>query len=114
MAKKAQRKPASPSDWVRLLDAAAIEAAWDDAVVDAYDDDEQWSGIMNAIENDLQFPFSAKVMGLEVSVVGAEQPQVGRGLDLIVELNGQKHRIEARSVGLLPPLPAGRRSWRRM
>ena len=32
---------------------------------------------------------------------------VGRGLDLIVELNRQKHRIEARSVELLPPLPQG-------
>ncbi len=40
-------------------------------------------------------------------VVGSEQPKVGRGLDLIVELNRQKHRIEARSVELLPPLPQG-------
>jgi len=28
-------------------------------------------------------------------VVGSEQLKVGRGLDLIVELNRQKHRIEA-------------------
>ncbi len=107
MAKKRSRKKSFPTDWVRLLGADAIEAAWDDAVADAYDDDEQWSGIMDAIVNELQFPFSARVMGLDLSVVDAEQPKVGRGLDLIVELNGQQHRIEARSVELVPPLPAG-------
>jgi hypothetical protein len=106
MAKRSRTK-SSPSDWVKLLDAAAIEAAWDEAVVDAYGDEEQLGGIMNAIENELLFPFAGKVMGLDVSVVGAEQPKVGRGLDLIVELNAQKHPIEARSVELLPPLPAG-------
>lgn len=107
MAKRSQKKPSSPTDWTRQLDTDAIDAAWDEATVDAYDDEEQLGGIMNAIENELQFPFAARVMGLDVSVVGAEQPTVGRGLDLVVELNGQKHRIEARSVELLPPLPAG-------
>jgi hypothetical protein len=29
------------------------------------------------------------------------------GLDLVVERNGQRHRIEARSVNLLPPFPDG-------
>ncbi len=75
--------------------------------VDAYDDDDRLTVVANAIENKLQFPFPAKVMGINVMVVGSEQPKVGRGLDLIVELNRQKHRIEARSVELLPPLPLG-------
>jgi hypothetical protein len=107
MAKRSRKKPSSPTDWVKLLDTDAITAAWDEATVDAYDEEEQLGSIMNAIENELLFPFAAKVMGLDVSVVGAEQPKVGRGLDLIVELDGQQHRIEARSVELLPPLPAG-------
>ena len=32
---------------------------------------------------------------------------MGRGVDLIVVLNRKKHRIKARSVELLPPLPQG-------
>ena len=104
---KRSRARSSPTDWVKLLDEDAIDAAWEEAVADACDDEERIAGFANAIDNELQFPFPAKVMGIDVMVVGSEQPKVGRGLDLIVELNRQKHRIEARSVELLPPLPQG-------
>ena len=43
----------------------AIDAAWEEAVVDAYDDEERIAGIANAVENELQFPFPAKVMGIQ-------------------------------------------------
>ena len=104
---KRSRARTSPTDWVKLLDADVIDAAWEEAVADACDDEERIAGFANAVENKLQFPFPAKVMGIDVMVVGSEQPKVGRGVDLIVELNRQKHRIEARSVELLPPLPQG-------
>lgn len=104
---KRSRAGSSPTDWVKLLDEDAIDAAWEEVDVNAIDDDERLIGFANTIDNKLQFPFPAKVMGLDVRVVGMELPKVGRGMDFIVELNRQKHRIEARSVELLPPLPAG-------
>lgn len=104
---KRSRASTSPTDWVRLLDEDPIDAAWEEVDVDAIDDDERLAGFANAIDNKLQFPFPAKVMGINVMVVGSEQPKVGRGVDLIVVLNRKKHRIEARSVELLPPLPQG-------
>ncbi len=105
MAKRSRSK--SPTEWVKLLDEDAIEAAWEEVDVDAYDDDDRLTVVANAIDNKLQFPFPAKVMGIDVMVIGSEQPKVGRGVDLIIELNRQTHRIEARSVELLPPLPQG-------
>ena len=36
-----------------------------------------------------------------------KQKNDGFGLDLVCERNGQRHRIEARSVELLEPLPVG-------
>lgn len=104
---KRSRARSSPTDWVKILDEDAIDAAWEEVDVNAIDNDERLVGLANAINNKLHFPFPAKVMGINVMVVGSEQPKVGRGLDLIVVLNRQKHRIEARSVELLPPLPQG-------
>ncbi len=81
---KRSRARSSPTDWVKLLDEDAIDTAWEEAVADACDDEERLAGFANAVENELQFPFPAKVMGIDVMVVGSEQPKVGRGLDLIV------------------------------
>lgn len=46
--------------------------------------------------------------GETVTIVDMEWPKNdGFGLDLVVERNGQPHRIEARSVELLKPFPEG-------
>jgi len=75
---------------------------------DAYDEYEQHSGFMSALEEELKFSFSAKVLGDNVTVVAMEWPEDSEfGLDLVIERNGDKHRIDARSVELLPPLPEG-------
>jgi hypothetical protein len=48
------------------------------------------------------------VVGETVTVVDMEWPENDEfGLDLVIERNGQRHRIEARSVNLLPPFPDG-------
>jgi len=107
MPKRAHKK-ATCSDWTQELDAEAVEAAREEATVDAYGEDEQHSGLLTAIGDELQFPFSAQVLGATVTIVDMEWPKNdGFGLDLIVERNGERHRIAARSVELLKPLPAG-------
>ena len=68
MAKRSRAK-SSPTDWVKLLDEEAIDAAWEEAVADACDDEERLAGFANAIENELQFPFPAKVMGIQEAEV---------------------------------------------
>ncbi len=41
-------------------------------------------------------------------MVDVESPENDSlGLDLVCEYKGQRHRIDARSVDLLPPLPDG-------
>jgi len=107
MPKRAHKK-ATCSDWTQQLDAEAVEAAMEEATVDANGVDEQHSGLLTVIGDELQFPFSAQVLGETVTIVDMEWPENdGFGLDLIVERNGQRHRIEARSVELLEPLPEG-------
>ena len=102
------------------LDPEAIDEAREEACVDAYDEYEQQTGFMTALGEELSFPFSAKVLGDSVTVAAMEWPEDSEfGLDLVIDRKGGQHRIDARSVELVPPLPNGHRTlaaylqWRR-
>lgn len=103
------RKPkGEPKRWTDGLDADEVRAALEEATVDAYDESEQHTGLLTMVENELVFPFRARVLGEEVDVVGMEWPEDDEfGLDLLCERGGTRHRIAARSVELIPPLPDG-------
>ena len=63
---------------------------------------------MTALGDELAFPFKVKVMGETFPVTGMEWPDNDEfGLDLLVERNGEKHRMDARSVELVEPIPDG-------
>ena len=94
--------------WRAALDESQVREAFENAIIDAYGDSEQHSGLLTMIEEEVKFPFRAKVMGELVSVVGMEWPDGDEfGLDFVCECGGERHRIEARSVDLVPPLPEG-------
>ncbi|MEQ9406514.1 MAG: calcium-binding protein [Fuerstiella sp.] len=106
MAKPARRKSAAA--WTEGLDADAVREAHDDATVDCYDASEQHSGLLTMVDQELQFPFPARVIGEDVTVVDMEWPgDCELGLDLVVEHKGERHRVDARSVEVLEPLPDG-------
>ena len=94
--------------WTETLDEDDIREAREEATVDCYDEHEQHSGLLTMVEQELQFPFAARVIGEEVSVVDMEWPEDSEfGLDLVVEHKDEQYRIDARSVELLEPLPDG-------
>lgn len=102
------KEKTSERTWTQNLDKQAVIEAFEEATIDAYGDYEQHTGLLTAIGDELAFPFRAKVIGEEVSIVGMEWPKRDEfGLDLLCERNGEQHRIEARSVELLKPLPEG-------
>ena len=53
---------------VGSLSRAELDALVDEAVVDCYDDDEQLTGLFTMIEDNLAVPFTAQVLGVEVTV----------------------------------------------
>jgi hypothetical protein len=53
--------------WVHSA-GAELEALVAEAVVDAYGDDEQLTGLYTMIEDDLAVPFTTQVLGVEVTV----------------------------------------------
>jgi len=118
------RKPKAKSGsgkWTDGLDPKAVEAALEDATVDAHDEYEQHSGLLTMVQEEVAFPFRARVLGEGLDVVDMEWPEDdGFGLDLVCERGGKRHRVEARNVELIPPLPAGHLylaaylAWKRM
>ncbi len=102
------KRKSKPVTWYDHLDPTEIEAALEDATVDSKDKEEQLSGLFYAMEEELEFPWKASVLGEAVTVVGIEMPDRDRlGIDLVVERNGKQSRIEARSVEMLEPFPDG-------
>ncbi|HID76167.1 MAG TPA: hypothetical protein EYP56_09255 [Planctomycetaceae bacterium] len=105
-ATKVKRKKARR--WTERLDPSAVREALQEASIDAYDEYEQHAGLLTMIEDQLEFPFRAEVLGEEVQVVGMDWPEDDEfGLDLVIERGRKRHRIEARSVQLLEPFPEG-------
>ena len=104
----AKTRKAKAQTWWKKLDQDLVQEALETACIDAYGDDEQHTGLLTLIGDELQFPFEARVTGQNVRVVEMDWPEGDAyGLDLICEIDGEQHGIEARSVELLPPFPAG-------
>ena len=105
---KSSKSKTNEKPWTQGLDEEAVRDALEEAACDANGVEEQHSGLLSMIQDELAFPFQARVLGEVVSIVDMEWPERdGYGLDLVCERNGQRHRIEARSVELLKPLPEG-------
>jgi len=101
-------KNTKPTNWTDQLEEEQVKEALEDACIDAYDEYEQHSGLLTMVEQEVEFPFSATVLGQEVTVVDMEWPEDDEfGLDLVCERGGERYRVEARSVDLVPPFPEG-------
>ncbi len=94
--------------WTAQLDPERVREAFDEAILDCYGEYEQHSGLLTMIEQEVKFPFQAQVLGDRVKIVGMEWPDDEEfGLDFVCERKGKPHRVEARSVELISPFPAG-------
>ncbi|MEV6956146.1 hypothetical protein [Streptomyces sp. NPDC051183] len=61
-----------------VLGKAELEAMVDEAIVDAYNEDEQLTGLFTMIDEHLVVPFGTTVLGVEVTVRGVDLTQDGR------------------------------------
>jgi Calcium binding len=94
--------------WTSRLEPKEVCQAFEEAIVDCYGEYEQHSGLLTMIEDQVKFPFSARLLGETIQVVAMEWPEEDEfGLDFVCERNGERHRVEARSVDLVPPFPEG-------
>jgi hypothetical protein len=85
-----------PAGRKRTYDAqqkARWEAMIDEATVDCYDESEAFAGMLATLEDRLEFPFQAKVLGETVEVIGldADQSSERRGVVARVRRGGRQY-----------------------
>jgi hypothetical protein len=101
--RKLKRKPEAnlPS-----LSKARLEALIEEAVVDAYGDEEQTGGFFTMIEEHLALPFSVGILGVEAVVEKVDRTRDGR-IVAICKRDGVRQRIEILDLPLPSPIPVG-------
>src|SRR5258708_35703560 len=62
---------------VAELSQADLDELVEEAIVDAYGEDEQLTGFYTMIEENLALPFTTRVLGVEATVAGSDLPDCG-------------------------------------
>ncbi len=95
------KKKRTAKDLQRLRDLV------EEATVDSNGEDEQHSGLVNMIQDEVECPFKAKVIGEEVEVTDFDCPQRGYGLNAVCQRSGKKHKVDVNSLEWVKPYPKG-------
>ena len=88
------------------LSKAKLEALIEEAVVDAYNEDEQKVGLLTMMQEHLALPFWVSILGVEATVEKVDMTRDGRIVAVCLR-NGVKQRIEILDLPLPKPAPAG-------
>jgi hypothetical protein len=87
------------------LSKAKLEALIEEAVVDAYNEDEQKVGLLTMMQEHLALPFSVSILGVEATVEKVDMTRDGR-IVAVCRRDGVKQRIEILDLPLPKPAPA--------
>ncbi len=94
-----QRKP--------VTDPERLQELIEEATVDAYGEDEQHTGLLTMIGDNVVCPFKAKIIGEEVKATAFEHPESGYGLKVMCRYKGETYPIDITSLEWIDPLPEG-------
>jgi hypothetical protein len=83
----------------------ALEAMIEEATVDAYNDDEQLTGLFTMIEEHLVVPFATTVLGVEVTVKKVDL--TGDSIVAVCVRGSDRQRIDLLDLPLPTPAPDG-------
>jgi len=97
---------------------AELDKLIEEAVVDAYGEEEQVGGFLTMMEEHLALPFSTNILGVDVVVEKVDMTRSGQ-IVAICRRDQTRQRIEILDLPLPAPAPAGTewiaayRYWRR-
>jgi len=79
----------------RKLSDEELDEMLSEAMVDCYDDEEAFMGVLYTLSDNLSFPFKAKALGDTVEVIGIDdnKSSQGKGIIAIVQKQGKKYTI---------------------
>jgi hypothetical protein len=88
------------------LSKTKLEALIEEAIVDAYGQDEQKVGLLTMMQEHLSLPFSVNILGVEAVVEKVDMTRDGR-IVAVCQRDGMKQRIEILDLPLPKPAPVG-------
>lgn len=98
------RRPASSDRWPPSK--SRIRALIEEAIVDAYDGEEQRTGFFTMLEEHLAVPFETEILGLPITVKGIELTDDGQ-IVAICARGRLRQRISILDLPLSRPVPDG-------
>lgn len=90
------------------MDEKRLEALLEQATVDCYDEEEEFGGILCALEGNLNFPLQAEAMGEQVEVIGMDdrRSSLRRGIVARVRKGGREYSAGLADLNFIAPDPA--------
>ena len=88
------------------LSKAKLEALIEEAIVDAYGEEEQKVGLLTMLQEHLALPFSVSILGVEAIVEKVDRTRDGRVV-VVCQRDGVKQRIEILDLPLSKPTHEG-------
>jgi hypothetical protein len=89
------------------MDKERLEALLEEATVDCYGEDEEFTGVMCMMGEELQFPLKATVVGEMVEVVGIDERRsdLRRGVVARVRRGKQEYLVGLAELEFVEPDP---------
>ena len=85
---------------------AQLDALIEEATVDCYDEEEQATGFLTIIDDNVALPFMTRILGVEASVAAVVLSDDGR-IKAVCERSGEEQRIDLIDLPLPSPPPSG-------
>lgn len=95
-----------PETKLPKLSKTKLEALVEEAIIDAYGEEEQRVGFLTMLQEHLAFPFSVSILGVEAAVEKVDMTLDGR-IVAICRREGVRQRVEILDLPLPKPAPAG-------
>ncbi len=95
-----------PETNLPVLSRAKLDKLIEEAVVDAYNEDEQTVGFLCQIQGHLAVPFSTKILGVEVVVEKVDMTRAGQ-IVAICRRDNVRQRVGILDLPLPKPAPVG-------
>jgi hypothetical protein len=90
-----------------FMDKERLQALIDEATVDCYNEDEEFTGVLCTLDEQLNFPLQARALGDLVEVIGLNEAQssLRRGIMACIRKGGQEYNASLEELEFVDPDP---------
>jgi hypothetical protein len=89
------------------MDEKRLQELLEQSVVDCYDEEEEFGGVLCTLEDNLSFPLQAEAMGVPVEVLGldSQRSSLRRGIVARVRKGDKEYTVGLSELAIIDPDP---------